>query len=344
MVKKALITGISGQDGSYLAPLLLDKGYEVHAILRRTSNDPTVRLNDLFSGRKVAFHEGSLRDLNRVSEIMKEVQPDEIYNLAAQSHVATSFKCPDETWDVNYYGVGRVVNEALKVNPAVRIYQASTSEMFGNSPAPQSEQTPFDPQSPYGEAKMRAHEDFIVNKRKTMNAFTVSGILFNHESPRRGKQFVTRKITFSFAKINAGLQDHIELGNLDAVRDWGHAEDYVRAMHLMLQQEIPEDFVIASGESHTVRDFVEITAKHFGIEITWEGTGVDEVGINKKTNQIIVKINPEFYRPHEVNFLQGDATKAREVLNWTPKYSFEDLVKSMVESDIAEVALLTQRL
>lgn len=337
MAKRALITGISGQDGSYLAPLLLDKGYEVHAVLRRTSNDPTARLNNLFTGRKVTFHEGSLRDLNRVRDIVETVKPDEVYNLAAQSHVGVSFKCPDETWDINYYGTGRVVNESLRVNPEVRIYQASTSEMFGNSPAPQNENTPFDPQSPYGEAKLRAHMDFIVNKRETMNAFTVSGFLFNHESPRRGKQFVTRKITYSLAKIVFGLQDHLELGNLNAVRDWGHAEDYVRAMHLMLDQETPEDYVIASGESHTVRDFVNIAAGHFDINIVWEGEGVDEVGRNSKTGEVIVKVNPEFYRPQEVNFLQGDSSKARTKLGWSPQYTFEKLVKEMAEADREEV-------
>jgi len=332
-MKKALITGITGQDGPYLAPLLLELGYEVHAIMRRTSNDPTEQLQHLFSGRAVNFHEGDIRDLNRVSAIMKEVCPDEVYNLAAQSHVGVSFTCPDETWDINYYGVGRVVNEALKANPKVRIYQASTSEMFGNSPAPQNEETPFMPQSPYAEAKLRAHQDFIINKRNTMQAYTVSGILFNHESERRGKQFVTRKITYSLAKINAGLQEHLELGNLDAIRDWGHAEDYVQAMHLMLQQDTPEDFVIASGESHSVREFVEISARHFDIDIEWEGEKENEVGINKKTGKVIIKVNPKFYRPREVNHLGGDSSKARKILGWAPKISFAEMVKRMTESD-----------
>ncbi len=332
-MKKALITGISGQDGSYLAPFLLDRGYEVHALLRRTSNDPTERLNDLFSGRKVTFHDGNIRDLNRVSEIMRDVSPDEVYNLAAQSHVGVSFKCVDETWDINYFGVGRIINEALKLNPEVRIYQASTSEMFGNSPAPQNEQTPFDPQSPYAESKLRAHEDFIVNKRNTQNAFTVSGILFNHESPRRGKQFVTRKITHSFAKIAAGMQSHLELGNLNSRRDWGFAGDYVEAMHSMLQHSTPEDFVIASGESHSVRDFVNITAGHFDYEMQWEGENENEVGRDRKTGEILVKVNPNFYRPSEVNYLEGDASKAKKILGWTPKCSFEELVTLMVDED-----------
>ncbi len=333
MAKVALITGISGQDGSYLAPLLLDKGYDVHTILRRTSNDPTENLSDLFTGRKVNFHSGDIRDLNRVKAVMEDVKPDEVYNLAAQSHVAVSFKCPEETWDINYYGLGRVVNEALAVNPKVRIYQASTSEMFGNSPAPQNEDTPFAPESPYAEAKLRAHEDFIVNKRKTQNAFAVSGILFNHESPRRGKQFVTRKITYSMAKIAAGQQSHLELGNLNAVRDWGFAGDYVRAMYMMLQQDTPKDFVIASGESHTVREFVEISARYFGFEIAWEGENESEVGRNVKTGDVLVKVNPEFYRPREVNFLQGDALKARQVLGWSPEVSFSQLVEMMCAAD-----------
>jgi len=334
-MKKALITGVTGQDGAYLAPLLLDKGYEVHAILRRTSNDPTVRLNDLFSGRKVHFHEGNVRDLNRVRAIMEQVVPDEVYNLAAQSHVATSFKCPDETWDINYYGVGRVVNEALRVNQDVRLYQASTSEMFGNSTAPQNEDTLFEPQSPYAEAKVRAHQDFIVNKRQTQGAYSVSGILFNHESPMRGKQFVTRKITHSFAKMVSGSQSHIELGNLNAIRDWGFAGDYVEAMYLMLQQDVPEDFVIASGESHNVRDFVEISARYFGYDIEWIGEDEKEIGVDKKTGNTIVKVNPDFYRPREVNHLEGDATKAREQLNWKPKVNFANLVEMMCEADSA---------
>ncbi len=336
-MKKALITGISGQDGSYLAPLLLDKGYEVHALLRRTSNDPTARLNDLFLGRRVMFHYGDVRDLNRVSAVMQEVQPDEVYNLAAQSHVGVSFKCIDETWDIDYYGVGRVVNEALNVNPDVRIYQASTSEMFGNSPAPQSERTPFDPQSPYAEAKLRAHQDFIVHKRESQNAFAVSGFLFNHESPRRGKQFVTRKITYSLAKIVAGMQTCLELGNLNAKRDWGYAGDYVEAMHMMLQSDTPEDFVIATGESHTIREFIEAALPYFDLEVAWEGEGEHEVGRNKKTGDVLVKINPEFYRPREVNFLQGDPSKAKEKLGWVPKHSFAELVKMMAESDRALV-------
>lgn len=339
MAKKvAFITGINGQDGSYLAALLLEKGYEVHGLIRRTTNEPAGYLNDIFLGKEVIIHYGSLQDSNRISALMQEIKPDEVYNLAAQSHVGISFKCPDETWDINYYGVARIVTEALKVNPSVKIYQASTSEMFGNSPSPQNELTPFNPQSPYAEAKMRAHQDFIVNKRHTMNAFTVSGILFNHESPRRGRQFVTRKITLTLARIAAQLESCLELGNLNATRDWGHAEDYVRAMYLMLQQEKPEDFVVASGQSHSVRDFVNIAAKHFDMDIAWEGENEAEIGRDTKTGEVIVRVNPEFYRPREVNFLQGDASKAKSVLGWKQKYSFEDLVTSMVASDTALIA------
>lgn len=332
-MKKALITGISGQDGSYLAPLLLDKGYEVHAILRRTSRDPRFDIDEFTGGRNIRFHDGDIRDLNRVTTIMNEVVPDEVYNLAAQSHVGTSFTCVEETWDINYYGLGRVVNEALRVNPAVRIYQASTSEMFGNSPAPQSEETPFDPQSPYAEAKLRGHEDFIVNKRKTQNSFAVSGFLFNHESPRRGKQFVTRKITYSLARIIAGKQKVLQLGNLNAIRDWGYAGDYVEAMHMLLQQEKPRDYVIASGEAHTVREFVEIAAGYFDLAIRWEGEGQQEVGYDAKSGNPLIIVSPEFYRPREVNYLKGDATRAKIELGWKPKHSFIELVEMMVKSD-----------
>jgi GDPmannose 4,6-dehydratase len=340
--KVAFITGISGQDGTYLTPLLLDQGYEVHGLIRRASNDPLLYLNDIFAGKNVRFHYGSLQDANRISALMQEIQPTEIYNLAAQSHVGISFQCPDETWDINYYGVGRIVNEALKVNPQMKIYQASTSEMFGNTPSPQNELSTFNPQSPYAEAKLRAHQDFIVNKRNTMNAFTVSGILFNHESPRRGKQFVTRKITYTLARIAAGLQTHLELGNLNSMRDWGHAEDYVRAMYLMLQHDKPEDFVIASGKSHSVRDFVNFAASFFDIELEWQGENEAETGLNKKTGALVVRVNKEFYRPKEVNSLQGDASKAKKILGWEPTHSFESLVQSMAEADKALVAKESQ--
>ncbi len=326
--KKAFITGIAGQDGYYLSELLLQKGYEVHGLVRTKSAPSVARLS-----QKITLHEGSLTDFVRVAQILSEIQPDEIYNLAAQSSVAMSFTQPDETWAVNYDAVGNLVTEALLYNPSVRIYQASTSEMFGNVPAPQNEMTPFSPQSPYAESKAKAHEDFIVAKRGE-GAYTVSGILFNHESPLRGTQYVTRKITSSLARIATGLQDVLELGNLNAVRDWGHAEDYVRAMYLMLQQETPEDYAIASGVAHSVREFVEIAGKNLDIGIEWEGEGIDEIGRNKKTGNIVVKVNPSFYRPTEVNFIQGDSSKAHEKLGWYPEYSFEDIVTQMVKVDI----------
>lgn len=337
-MKKALVTGVSGQDGSYLVPYLSELGYEVHTLIRRRSDDPIDHLFDLFKGCRVKYHYGDIRDLNRVKAVMEDVLPDEVYNLAAQSHVGVSFKCPEETWDINYYGLGRIVNEALRVNPQVRIYQASTSEMFGNVPAPQNETAGFEPQSPYAESKLRGHQDFIVGRRTTDGAYAVSGILFNHESPRRGKQFVTRKITHAFARIAAGLQSHVELGNLNSKRDWGYAGDYVKAMHLMLQQDTPDDFVIASGQARSVRAFVENAARHFSYDIEWEGEVENEVGRDKKTGAVLVKVNPEFYRPTDVHYLEGDATKARTKLGWKPEVSFPELVSMMCEADIAEVA------
>lgn len=332
MAKKAFITGISGQDGYYLSALLLRKGYEVHGLMRPQVTD-VIRENTEAVDPRIHVHYGVLTDFPTVQKILNEIVPDEIYNLAAQSSVAQSFISPDETWDVNYYAVGNLVNEALLVNPSVRIYQASTSEMFGNSPAPQNERTPLDPQSPYAASKAKAHEDFIVGKRESHGVYTVSGILFNHESPRREKRYVTRKITHSLARIAAGLQETVELGNLNAVRDWGHAEDYVHAMYLMLQQEIPEDYAIASGTARSVREFVEIAAQHLDMEIVWEGEGVNEVGRNKSTGSVVVKVNPEFYRPTEVNFMQGDIMKARTKLHWEPTNTFNDLVKEMIEFD-----------
>ena len=330
--KRALITGISGQDGSYLAELLFDKGYDVYGLLRRTSAGPPPYIEDLHLAKKLSYIYGNVRDLSTIRMAMEEVHPDEVYNLAAQSHVWVSFKVPDETWDTNFYGVGRVVNEAVKVNKDVRIYQASTSEMFGSTPPPQSEQSPFAPVSPYAESKLKAHEEFIVGYREKYGIFAASGILFNHESPRRGKHFVTRKITHSLAKIKLELQDTLMLGNLDAKRDWGYAGDYVEAMYLMLQQQKPQDYVIATGETRTVRDFVNATARVLGMYITWEGTGMSEVGKDQQ-GTIIVSVDPEFYRPNEVNHLLGDASKAQKELGWKPKISFDQLVEIMVKSD-----------
>ncbi len=329
-MKKALITGITGQDGSYLAEFLLKKGYEVYGLVRRTSNDPFARFD--YPNIKIHKIDGNLRDLGTVRRAMEEVVPDEIYNLAAQSHVGVSFNCAEETEDINYYGVGRVVNEAIRVNPKVKIYQASTSEMFGSSKPPQNEKTEFNPVSPYADAKRRAHDDFVVNIRDK-GYFICSGILFNHESPRRGAQFVTRKITISLAKIKLGLQDCLELGNLDAKRDWGFAGDYVEIMWKMLQQKQPKDYVIATGESHTVRDFVNASAEVLGIKIKWSGKGEKEIG-KDEDGKVIVKVNPKFYRPAEVNYLCGDPSKAKKDLNWKPKVTFKELVKMMVEHDL----------
>lgn len=334
--KTAFITGITGQDGSYLAELLLSKGYKVYGLVRRTSNDPMERIDALRLHGDLELLEGNMRDLSTIRLAMEEAKPDEVYNLAAQSHVGTSFKCPDETWDINYFGLGRVLIEAMKVNPDVRLYQASTSEMFGNSPAPQNEQTPFAPVSPYAKAKLRAHEDFVVGYREKHDAHISSGILFNHESPRRGKQFVTRKITHSVAKIQHGTQQSLALGNVDAKRDWGFAGDYVEAMWQMLQQEKSDDYVIATNETHTVREFVERAFKEIQMTITWQGHGVEEVGVDEK-GVVRVTIDPQFYRPHEVNHLKGETTKAKEKLQWKPKVSFHELVSMMVASDLEQI-------
>ncbi len=333
MKKRAFITGITGQDGSYLAEYLLSLGYEVWGMMRRTSLDPLMRIHHIADNRTLRLVYGSLRDTGAMERALKEANPDEIYNLAALSDVGISFKCPEETMEINYYGVGRLVNEAIKLNPKVRIYQASTSEMFGKTNPPQNELSPFQPVSPYAEAKLKAHEDFVVGYRERHGTYICSGILFNHESPRRGHHFVTRKITISLARIKLGLQESFSLGNLEAKRDWGFAGDYVKAMHLMLQQEKPEDYVIATGESHSVREFVEATCRALNIPLEWKGKGLDEVGVsNGKT---ILKINKEFYRPAEVDFLLGDATKARTQLKWTPEVNFEGLVHMMAEADIA---------
>ena len=332
-MKKAFITGVTGQDGSYLIEFLLDKGYEVYGFVRRSSVDPYQRLESFLSNDRFHIVRGNMRDLSTIRLAMEEVVPDEVYNLAAQSHVGLSFRCPDETFDVDYYGVGRIVNEAMKVNKDVRIYQASTSEMFGCEITPQSETTPFDPISPYAEAKVKAHEEFIKGYREKYGIYACSGILFNHESPRRGKQFVTRKITHSFAKIKLGQQDLVELGNINSRRDWGYAKDYVEAMWMMLQQDTPDDYVIGMGKSYSVRDFVEAAAKAIGRTVTWEGSGVDEVGKDQDGN-IIVRINEKFYRPTDPADLVADPSKAMEKLGWKPKTSFEELVDMMVTSDI----------
>ncbi len=329
-MKRALITGITGQDGSYLAELLLSNGYEVHGMMRRTSNDPLLRFKDT---KNINLIYGDLRDIAAIERVIDEANPDEIYNLAAQSDVGVSFKCPEEVMEINYYGVGKLVNAAMKKNPKVRIYQASTSEMFGKTNPPQDENSNFDPVSPYGEAKLKSHEDFVVGYREKHGLYICSGLLFNHESPRRGEHFVTRKITISLAKIKLGLQDSFELGNLEAKRDWGFAGDYVRLMWMMLQQDKPDDYVIATGESHTVRDFVEAATKALDMRLIWEGNGLDEVA-KDENGKIILRINKKYYRPVEVDYLLGDSSKAQKKLGWKPEVTFDELVKMMVNSDL----------
>lgn len=333
-MKKALITGFTGQDGAYLAEHLLKEGYEVFVMVRRSSHTPFVRAPHL-EGKVTVLH-ANLRDRNAIERVLEKSTPDEIYNLAAQSHVGISFECPDETYEINYHGVGRLVILAMEQNPKVRIYQASTSEMFGSTKPPQNENSPMSPVSPYAKAKLRAHQDYVVGYREKHGLYICSGILFNHESPLRGENFVTRKITLSFAKIATGGQEFVELGNLNAHRDWGFAGDYVVAMHKMLQLDAPEDFVIATEETHSVRKFVEAVARFHNLTLSWEGEGIEEVG--KDQNGVIrVRVNPKFYRPNEVDALCGDTTKAKTVLKWTPQTSFEDLVKMMAESDLRYV-------
>lgn len=338
-MKKALITGITGQDGSYLSEYLLEKGYEVHGMVRRSSHDTTVYIENEIDTGKIQVHYGSLRDIASIERIIEKSQPDEIYNLAAQSHVGISFTCPEETQEVNYYGVGRLVNAATAKNKNVRIYQASTSEMFGSTQPPQNEQSPFAPVSPYAVSKLKAHEDFIVGYRERHGFFCTSGILFNHESPRRGTNFVTRKITRSLARIQVGLLDVLTLGNIEAKRDWGYAGDYVKAMHAILAQDTPEDFVIGTGVTHSVRDFIEAAATALNMNITWEGKGIEEVGKDQHGN-VIIRIDEKFYRPNEVDFLRADSTKAQEKLGWKPSVSFTELVAMMVQNDLKEAKKL----
>lgn len=335
MKKRALITGITGQDGSYLAELLYDKGYEVHGFMRRTSTDPFARIEDLYVSGKLTLHYGNMRDLPTLTRVIEKVMPDEVYNLAAQSHVAVSFECPDETEDVNHKGLERLLSELYRLKPDAKVYQASTSEMFGSTNPPQNEQSPFNPVSPYAEAKLKSHQ--LIGEYRKKGMFAVSGILFNHESPRRGKHFVTRKLTHSLVKVKLGLQDKVRMGNLEAKRDWGYAGDYVEAMWLMLQQQAPEDFVIATGHSYSVRDFVEAVCKELGIELHWEGEGLNEVG-KDENGKVIIEIHEKYYRPHEVDALEGDSTKARTKLGWNPKVNFHDLVKMMVEHDLKLIA------
>ena len=339
-MKKALITGITGQDGSFLAELLLEKGYEVHGVIRRSSVSTTQRIDHLLAQNLVFLHEGDLSDSISLLRIIKEVSPDEIYNLAAQSHVQISFDAAEYTGDVDALGVLRIL-EAVRILGLVnktRIYQASTSELYGKVEAcPQDENTPFHPYSPYAVAKQYGFW-MIKEYREAYGMFACNGILFNHESERRGENFVTRKITLAAARIACGLQDHLELGNLDSLRDWGYAKDYVECMWLMLQHDKPEDFVIATGVQHTVREFTTLAFHYAGIELKWEGSGIDEKGYDKKTGKMLVCVNKAWFRPTDVVNLLGNPKKAKEVLGWNPqKTSYEDLCRIMVEHDLAFV-------
>jgi GDPmannose 4,6-dehydratase len=328
-MKKALITGITGQDGSYLAELLLEKGYEVHGIVRRSSLINTHRIDHLY--QNVKLHYGDLTDSTNIVRIVQTVQPDEIYNLGAQSHVKVSFEVPEYTGQVDALGTLRIL-EAVRIlgmEKTVRIYQASTSELYGLvQEIPQKETTPFYPRSPYGCAKIYGYW-ITKNYRESYGMYACTGILFNHESPRRGETFVTRKITRGLFRISTGEQEVLELGNLNAKRDWGHARDFVEAMWLMLQQDKPDDFVIATGVQYSVRDFVEEAAPYFGMNIAWEGEGLDEVGIDTNTGKVVVRVNPKYFRPAEVETLLGDASKAKENLGWEPRTSFKQLVEDM---------------
>ena len=337
-MKTALITGITGQDGSYLAELLLEKNYKVHGLIRRNStSDGTDRINHLLKFPTITLHYGDMTDFACIAQLIKDIQPDEIYNLAAQSHVKVSFSNALYTADANGLGTLRIL-EAIKLlglEKTTRFYQAATSEMFGEVQSiPQREDTPFYPRSPYGVAKLYAHW-ITKNYREAYGMFACSGILFNHESPRRGETFVTRKITKTLAEIRNGKRIvPLELGNLDAKRDWGHAKDYVEAMWLMLQQEEPEDFVIATGQQHTVREFVDAAFDYMGYSIEWVGEGLKEVAKDYGTGEVLVTINPEFYRPAEVDSLVGDCTKAKETLGWKHNYSFTQLVEEMCKYDL----------
>ena len=342
-MKKALITGVTGQDGSYLAEFLLNKGYEVHGIKRRTSLINTSRIDHLFQDKhepnlKFILHHGDLTDSTSLIRIIQEVQPDEIYNLAAQSHVKVSFEEPEYTANSDALGALRILEaiRILKLEKKTKYYQASTSELYGAvKESPQNEKTPFYPRSPYGVAKLYAYW-ITVNYREAYGIYACNGILFNHESPVRGETFVTRKITRALARIKLGLQKTLYLGNLNAMRDWGHAKDYVEVQWLMLQQENPSDFVIATGKQYSVRDFINLAAKNLDMKIEWKGKDEDEIGICE--NKEIIKIDTNYYRPTEVESLLGDASKAKKELGWEPKISFEELVKEMVEKDLKSIS------
>ncbi|HJZ24309.1 MAG TPA: GDP-mannose 4,6-dehydratase [Candidatus Babeliales bacterium] len=344
IVKRALIFGVTGQDGSYLAELLLEKGYEVHGVKRRSSTFNTQNIDHLYRDThyKTNFflHYGDVTDTANLTSLIFKIQPDEIYNLAAQSHVKVSFELPEYTGKVDALGTLGILEaiRSLGLTSKTKFYQASTSELFGKvQETPQKETTPFYPRSPYGVAKLYGYW-IVVNYREAYNIFACNGILFNHESPRRGETFVTRKITQAVARIKYGLDNCLYIGNLDSKRDWGYAKDYVEAMWLMLQQEKPDDFVVATGQTHSVRKFIELSFAEIGIDIAWRGSGVNEVGYDKKTGRELIFVDPKYFRPTEVDLLLGDPSKAKRVLGWSPKTTFEELVSMMVASDCKKVA------
>jgi GDPmannose 4,6-dehydratase len=347
-MKKALITGITGQDGSYLAEFLLEKGYEVHGIIRRTSTFNTGRIDHIYQDShlnddKLFLHYGDLSDSSNLSRLIEKIQPDEIYNLAAQSHVRVSFDMPEYTSDVAGLGVLRLLDAIKESGVKTKFYQASSSEMFGLAQeTPQKETTPFHPRSPYGCAKVFGYW-ITRNYRESYDLFAVNGILFNHESPRRGETFVTRKITRGLARIKLGLEDKLYLGNLDAKRDWGFAGDYVRAMWLMLQHDKPDDYVVATGEMHSVREFLEEAGRHLGFNIVWQGSGLAEKGVDTKTGKIVIEIDPRYFRPAEVELLLGDYGKIHSELDWSPRVSFKELVAMMAESDLQAESIQAEK-
>jgi GDPmannose 4,6-dehydratase len=341
-LKKALITGITGQDGSYLTEFLLDKGYEVHGLLRPAAVFTTERIDHLYNNpvikdKKMYLHWGDMTDSSNLNRILDKVQPDEVYNLAAQSHVKVSFEIPEYTADVDAIGTLRFLDAIKELKLKSKFYQASTSELYGNAAEiPQSEKTPFYPRSPYAAAKLYAYW-VTVNYREAYDLFACNGILFNHESPRRGKTFVTRKITQAAAKIKLGLQEKLTLGNLSSKRDWGYAPEYVESMWLMLQQDKPDDYVVATGETHTVREFCEQAFRELEIDLAWEGKDEKEKGIDKSNGKTVVEVDEKYFRPTEVDILVGDPSKANRILNWKPKVKFEELVKIMVRADLESI-------
>lgn len=335
-MKRALIFGVTGQDGSYLSEILLEKGYEVHGVKRRSSSYNTTRIDHIFDEKNFKLHYGDVTDPLSVTSLIQEIKPDEIYNLAAQSHVLVSFEIPEYTAQVDALGTLRILESIrlLGMEKSIKFYQASTSELFGLvQEIPQSEKTPFYPRSPYGVAKLYGFWA-VKNYRESYGMFACNGILFNHESPRRGETFVTQKIVMGLNAIKKGQSRILSLGNLAALRDWGHAKDYCEAMHLMLQQDNPDDYVVATGEQYSVREFVEACAPYFGMKIKWDGDGLDEIGIDVNTGNVVVNVDEKYFRPAEVATLLGDSTKARTILNWEPKYSFDGLVKEMCEYEL----------